>query len=456
MNNTVSHLYKIDMEKEGREYSELILTNIYQQAETIARKVVVKGGRQKDIDHFIDDIVTSKYLGIPVMLILLALVFFITIVGANYPSLALFAFFNFLEDKITRLLLFLGCPDFIYGFLVQGVYRCTTWVVAVMLPPMAIFFPLFTLLEDAGYLPRVAFNLDSIFNKVGTCGKQALTMCMGFGCNAAGVTSCRIIDSPRERMIAVLTNNFVPCNGRFPLFIALSIIFWGGMGIYKNFIAAFCVAFLVLTGILTTFFISFLLTKTLLKGMPSSFALELPPYRKPVLGQVIVRSILDRIIFVLMRAVKVAAPAGALIWLMANTMVGDASLFKHMTNLLDFPARIIGIDGVILTAFILGLPANELVLPLMLMGYLATGTMIEVESLTALKKILVEQQGWTAGTAVCVMLFSLLHYPCATTLWTVKKETGSLKWAVLAFIIPLVVAICACFMAKQMAKLIGI
>lgn len=459
MNNITFEYEKFlepELYKNRTDYSEVIVLNIYQQAEDIASKVVVKDNNGADIDKIIDDIVTSRYLGIPIMLALLALVFFLTIVGANYPSNLLAVLFAFIENKLTQMFMVSGWPDLVHGVLVQGIYRCAAWVVAVMLPPMAIFFPLFTLLEDAGYLPRVAFNMDNIFQKVGTCGKQALTMCMGFGCNAAGVTSCRIIDSPRERLIAILTNNFVPCNGRFPLLIALSIIFIGGMAFLKSVIAAICVAGLVLIGIMTTFGVSYILSKTLLKGMPSSFALELPPYRKPMLGQVIVRSIFDRTIFVLMRALTVAAPAGAVIWLMANTSVGDLSLLQHMTGFLDPAARAIGLDGVILTAFILGLPANEIVLPLILMGYLATGTMIEVESLAALRSILIEQHGWTTITAVCVMLFSLLHYPCATTLLTIKKETGSMKWTLLAFLMPLLVAVSTCFIVAQGAKILGL
>ncbi|MBO8158923.1 nucleoside recognition domain-containing protein [Thermosyntropha sp.] len=438
-----------ELQKNHKDYSETILKSIYCQAESIAQKVVIKGDNKVDIDTIIDDIVTSRYLGIPIMLALLGLVFFITIIGANYPSELLAAAFFAIEEKITQLFVAAGWSDFIQGFFVSGVYHSVAWVVSVMLPPMAIFFPLFTLLEDAGYLPRVAFNLDSIFQKAGTCGKQALTMCMGFGCNAAGVTSCRIIDSPRERLIAILTNNFVPCNGRFPLVIALSMIFFGGTAAYKGIIAAGIVAGLVLIGVLMTLFISYVLSKTLLKGIPSNFVLELPPYRRPLIGQVIVRSIFDRTIFVLMRAIIVAAPAGGIIWIMANTVVGDCSLLQYMTSFLEPIGRLIGLDGVILTAFILGLPANEIVLPLMIMGYLSTGVMIEVESLESLRSILIEQCGWTWITALCVMLFSLLHYPCATTLLTIKRETNSLKWSFLAFIIPLLVAGAVCFIGAQ-------
>lgn len=459
MNNTFFDFDKWTSEEkmDGKsgEYSEIILATIYRQAEEIARRVVIKGERKRNIDMVIDDIVTSRYLGIPIMILLLAFIFFITIKGANYPSSLLASFFAFLEDKIAWLLIQAGCPDSVYGFLVLGVYRCTAWVVAVMLPPMAIFFPLFTLLEDAGYLPRVAFNLDNIFHRVGTCGKQALTMCMGFGCNAAGVTSCRIIDSPRERMIAIITNSFVPCNGRFPLLIALSLIFIGGATAYKGILAALFVAGLVLTGIMITFLVSFLLSRTLLRGIPSSFALELPPYRKPFWGQVIVRSIFDRTVFILMRAVTVSAPAGAIIWLLANIKAGDTSMFGYITGFLDPIAKVIGLDGVILTAFILGLPANELVLPLILMGYTSGVSMVEVGGLDALKEMLVVQHGWTVWTAVCVMLFSLLHYPCATTLLTVKKEAGSWKWVLLAFIIPLLVATGVCFIVAQSARLVG-
>ncbi len=323
-----------------------------------------------------------------------------------------------------------------------------------MLPPMAIFFPLFTLLEDLGYLPRVAFNLDRIFKKAGAHGKQSLTMSMGFGCNAAGVIACRIIDSPRERLIAILTNNFVPCNGRFPTLIIIASIFIGGIvtSTYSSLIATSAVVGLVLIGIGVTLLVSWGLSKTLLRGVPSSFTLELPPYRKPQVGRVLIRSFLDRTIFVLGRAVVVAAPAGIIIWLMANLHIGDASLIAHVAGWLDPFAKAIGLDGIILMAFILGFPANEIVLPIIFMSYLAEGAMLEMDSLEAIRQLFVAN-GWTWLTALNVMLFSLLHFPCGTTLWTIRKETKSFKWTILAALIPTIIAIVVCFLTTQIGSL---
>jgi ferrous iron transport protein B len=434
-----------------------LVGNIYRQAETIADKVVKEPENRVDWDRKIDNILTSKVTGYPIMLLILGLVFWITIEGSNYPSDALYNLLFLGEEQLTRLFLFMGTPDWVHGVLVLGIYRGLAWVVAVMLPPMAIFFPLFTLLEDLGYLPRVAFNLDRFFRKAGAHGKQSLTMSMGFGCNAAGVIACRIIDSPRERLIAIVTNNFVPCNGRFPTLIALSSIFIGGalLAPYSNIIALLAVVGMVLVGIAATLLVSWGLSKTLLTGVPSSFTLELPPYRKPQIGQVIVRSIFDRTTFVLMRAVKVAAPAGAVVWILANIHVGDLSLLGHLASFLDPFARKIGLDGIILTAFILGLPANEIVLPIMIMGYLAEGAMLELDSLAALQNLLVDN-GWTLMTALSVMLFSLLHYPCTTTLLTIKKETQSMKWTVLAGVIPLAIAVAVLFVFNQGLKIFGI
>lgn len=459
--SNINELFDQIASKTGDKYKDSLrdklVDNIYRQAETIAKKVVKEPKNKIDWDGKIDNLLTSKITGYPIMLLILGLVFWITIEGANYPTDALYNLLFSGEEQLTRFFLFLGAPDWLHGVVVLGVYRGLAWVIAVMLPPMAIFFPLFTLLEDSGYLPRVAFNLDRFFRKAGAHGKQSLTMSMGFGCNAAGVIACRIIESPRERLIAILTNNFVPCNGRFPTLIALSSIFIGGALVapYSNISALFAVIGMILVGIVVTLLVSWGLSKTLLKGVPSSFTLELPPYRKPQIGQVIVRSIFDRTIFVLMRAVKVAAPAGAIVWILANVYVGDLSLLGHFANFLDPFARIIGLDGIILTAFILGLPANEIVLPIMIMGYLAEGAMLELDSLAALQKLLVDN-GWTLMTALSVMLFSLLHYPCTTTLLTVKKETQSMKWTVLAGLIPLTVSVVVLFVLNQGLKLFGI
>lgn len=437
--------------------SDKIISNIYREAESIASTVVSRQEGRIDWDRRVDDILTSRWLGYPIMLVLLGVVLWLTVTGANYPSQLLAQGLFWGQDKLTEFFIWAGSPEWLRGFLVLGVYRSMAWVVSVMLPPMAIFFPLFTLLEDLGYLPRVAFNLDNIFRRAGCHGKQALTMCMGFGCNAAGVISCRIIDSPRERLIAILTNNFVPCNGRFPTLIALAGIFTAGTVAvtYNSLLASVAVLGIVLMGIFATFMISYLLSKTLLKGLPSSFALELPPYRKPRVGQIIVRSIFDRTLFVLKRAIIIAAPAGGIAWLMANIYVGGASILAHAANFLDPFATLLGLDGIIIMAFILGLPANEIVLPLIIMGYLCTGSMLELDSLQALRNLLVEQHGWTGLTVLSVMLFSLLHYPCGTTILTIYKETKSHKWTFLSVIIPLTVACVVCFLLNQTAIVLG-
>ena len=380
------------------------------------------------------------------MLLILCFIFWLTIVGANIPSAMLSRILFWIEDKLTEIFIFFDAPSWLHGILVLGMYRTGAWVVSVMLPPMAIFFPCFTLLEDFGYLPRVAFNLDRLFKKAGTHGKQALTMAMGFGCNAAGVVACRIIDSPRERLIATLTNNFVPCNGRFPTLIALSMILIGATvhSPFVSFLTSGIVILLVLSGIAVTFIVSYILSKTILKGTPSTFNLELPPYRRPQIGKVIVRSIFDRTLFVLGRAVSVALPAGAITWLVANIMIGDASILNHISGFLDPFGIAIGLDGVIILAFILGLPANEIVLPIIFMSYLSKGAMIELDTIEEMRNVFISN-GWTWLTCLNVMLFSLFHFPCGTTLWTIRKETQSLKWTVASFIIPTIVAIIVCF-----------
>jgi len=327
----------------------------------------------------------------------------------------------------------------------------------VMLPPMAIFFPLFTLLEDLGYLPRVAFNLDNFFKKACAHGKQALTMCMGFGCNAAGVVGCRIIDSPRERLVATITNNFVPCNGRFPTLIAIITMFFAGMlsGPFQSIVSTLILTGVIILGIIMTLVISRLLSRTILKGLPSSFTLELPPYRKPQAGRIIVRSILDRTLFVLGRAVMVAAPAGLIIWAMANIHAGGMSLLSHSANFLDPFARLFGMDGYILMAFILGFPANEIVIPILIMSYMAEGSMMEFESLIQLRELLVAN-GWTWLTAICVMLFSLMHWPCSTTCLTIRKETQSWKWTLVSILVPTLTGLCVCFVVANGARLLGL
>ena len=405
-------------------------------------------------DRKIDRILTNKWTGIPIMLLLLALVFWITIVGANYPSQQLAKFLFYFQDKLMSFLIWLRVPEWIYDCLVLGVYRVLAWVVSVMLPPMAIFFPLFTLLEDVGYLPRISFNLDKRFKKCSACGKQALTMCMGFGCNAAGVIGARIIDSPRERLIAIITNNFVPCNGRFPTLITIITMFFIGTisNTMGTILSVFILTIIIVLGIFMTFLISKILSKTILKGEASSFILELPPYRRPQIGKIIIRSIFDRTLFVLGRAVAIAAPAGLVIWLLANTYFNNNSILLYCANFFNSFAYLIGLDGVILLAFILGFPANEIVLPIIIMAYMATGSILELDSLDALKELLVNN-GWTWITAISVILFSLLHWPCSTTLLTIKKETGSWKWTFASFIIPTVVGIAICFLFTNIARL---
>lgn len=435
-----------------------IVADIYENAEQIARKAVSHPPQNKSSwDARLDDILTSRIFGYPIMLALLGLIFWITIEGANIPSAiiadALFAF----QDQLTEWFQLAGTPNWLHGILVLGLYRGLAWVVSVMLPPMAIFFPLFTLLEDLGYLPRVAFNMDNLFKKCKACGKQALTMCMGFGCNAAGIVSCRIIDSPRERLIAILTNNFVPCNGRFPTLIAVAAIFFGGAfaAKYETLIASLTITGLVLLGILTTFVVSWILSHTILKGEPSSLVLELPPYRPPQIGSIIYRSMIDRTLFVLKRAVFMAAPAGAITWILGNIYIGDLSIIGHLAGWLQPIGYTIGLDGFILLAFILGLPANEIVVPILLMSYLAAGQMIEFESLDELRQILLAH-GWSGLTAVCTMLFCLLHWPCTTTLLSVYKESGSAKWTFLSFLIPTVIAFVVCLIVAQSARLLGL
>lgn len=439
-------------------FKDQIVESILHGAEKVCKSVVTyKRNNYNERDRKIDKIVTSKIWGIPIMLAFLGIIFWLTITGANYPSTVLSNFFTMLEGKLLDICIQIGTPDWIIGIFVEGMFRTASWVISVMLPPMAIFFPLFTLLEDFGYLPRIAFNLDNFFKKACTTGKQALTMCMGFGCNAAGVVGCRIIDSPREKIIAMLTNTFVPCNGRFPLLITIATIFIGSLfiGPLSSFVSTLAVLIIIVFGIMMTLLISKLLSKTILKGMPSSFVLELPNYRKPQIGKVIVRSIVDKTLFVLGRAVAVAAPAGMIIWLFANVSIGETTILTSIANFLDPFANLIGLDGYILTAFILGIPANEIVLPILLMSYISNGALIPIENITDIGNILL-QHGWTILTAVNVMIFSLLHFPCSTTLLTIKKESNSWKWAGIAFLIPTICGIVVCMMTTGVYNLVSL
>ena len=425
---------------------EILISAIMKYAEHISSKVCTytnKDYLSKTIK--IDRILTSKKFGIPIMLLFLCVLFWITIVGANYPSQILSDFFGNLKIQITNFFNSVHSPEWLTSMLVDGVYQTVTWIISVMLPPMAIFFPLFTILEDLGFLPRIAFNLDRCFKCACTSGKQALTMCMGFGCNAAGVVGCRIINSPREKLIAILTNSFVPCNGRFPFLITIATIFIAGSikGFSSSIISTIAVLLVILLGIFMTLLISKILSKTILKGMPSSFALELPPYRRPQFGKILIRSIFDRTLFVLGRAICIAVPAGLVIWIFANVGINGESLLNIIANFLNPFASLMGLDGYILTAFIFGIPANEIVLPIILMCYLGNGTLVSLDDTFAIGNILI-QNGWTILTAINVMIFTCLHFPCTTTLLTIKKETGSLKWTIISFIIPTVCGIVLC------------
>ena len=397
-------------------------------------------------EETIDRIVTGRFTGTLIMVLLLLGVFWLTMAGANYPSGLLWNILFSIEGKLDALLTFLNVPDLLIQALVYGVYRVLAWVVSVMLPPMAIFFPLFTLLEDLGYLPRIAFHMDRSFKRCRACGKQCLTMAMGFGCNAAGVIGCRIIDSPRERRIAILTNSLVPCNGRFPTLFTLITLFFL-TGIQGTFTGSLAAALLltaaILAGVCATLGCSWVLSHTLLKGLPSAFTLELPPYRRPQIGKVLIRSILDRTLFVLGRAAAIAAPAGLIIWLLANTAVGGQSLLLHLTGFFDSLGRLMGLDGVILMAFLLGFPANEIVIPIMLMAYLQSGMLVEMTDSAALFTLLTAN-GWTWKTALCMLIFCLFHWPCSTTCLTVKKETGSLKWTAAAILLPTILGVVLC------------
>lgn len=439
----------------SQKLNDVIAETVIRRAEKIAAECVTfEKPDYYERDRRIDRVLTHRIWGVPIMAAMLLGIFWLTLVGANYPSSLLFGALFSLGDKLSSGLVQIGAPEWLRSMLIDGIYRVLAWVTAVMLPPMAIFFPLFTLLEDVGYLPRAAFNLDRYFKKANACGKQALTMAMGFGCNAAGVTGCRIIDSPRERLIAILTNNFVPCNGRMPTLIAVITMFMtaGLSGWGQSFAAVAILTAVIIFGVMLTFLISRILSATLLKGEPSSFTLELPPYRRPQIGKVIVRSVFDRTIFVLGRAVAVAAPAGLLIWLLGTVTVGGSTLLAICADFLDPFARFIGLDGVILMAFILGFPANEIVVPIMLMAYLSSGKIVEYESLASLKQLLADN-GWTLTTAVCMVIFMLCHFPCSTTCLTIKKETGSLKWTAAAALLPTAVGIILCAVTANIMRL---
>ena len=429
--------------------------SIYAEAERVARRASRQvGDRPYDLDQRIDRIVTSPVFGLPLMLLILATVFWLTITGANYPSQMLAKLLFALGDLGAAMFDSMGLPWWITGFVWHGVYRGLAWVIAVMLPPMAIFFPLFTILEDLGYLPRVAFNLDFLFRKAGAHGKQALTMAMGFGCNAAGVIATRIINSPRERLVAILTNNFVPCNGRFPTLIMLATIFVAAA--FPPAFASFVAAGVVLIGVAFTLGVSWLLSRTILKGEASAFTLELPPYRRPGIGRILYTSLIDRTVFVLWRAVLTAVPAGGAIWILGNVYTGDVSLADQLASAFDPLGRAVGLDGVIMLAYLIAIPANEIVVPTMLMVYMGIGMMSDLESFDTIRVLLVEQHGWTMLTAVNLMLFSLLHNPCATTIITIYKETLSRRWTAVGALMPLGMAFLVTFLTATIVRFLDL
>ena len=436
-------------------FEDIVVHALHERAREISEECIIfNNASYQNRDMRIDHVVTSKGWGLVWMVVLLSVIFWITISGANVPSEMLSGMFEDLQVWLHQLFASWSMNPYITSFIVDGVVKTCGWVISVMLPPMAIFFPMFTLLEDFGYLPRIAFNLDGFFQKACTCGKQALTMCMGFGCNAVGVSGARIIDSPRERLIAIITNTFVPCNGRFPTLISIITMFFAGVvaAPWNGLLSTLLLTGVIVFGVILTFLTSRFLSKTLLKGVPSSFTLELPPYRRPQFGKVIVRSIFDRTLFVLGRAVSVAIPAGAIIWLLANIQVQDASLLQHISLFLDPFAHLMGLDGVILLAFLLGFPANEIVVPIMIMAYLANGSMMDIGDLAVLKELFVNN-GWTWVTAICTLMFSLVHFPCATTLLTIRKETQSWKWTAVSFLLPTVLGILLCMGINLLAHI---
>lgn len=442
----------------GRSYTDEIVSCIFITAEGIAAECVHKSTDKKySRDRKIDRILTGKLTGIPIMLLMLLTILWITIIGANYPSALLSELFGKLEALLYNGLSTIGTPETLNSILTQGIFRVLAWVVSVMLPPMAIFFPLFTLLEDYGVLPRIAFNLDNAFKKAGACGKQALCLCMSLGCNACGITGARIIDSKRERLMAIITSSLMPCNGKFPTIISVITMFIIGVPAVagSGLFAAFWLCIVIATAITAVMLVSKLLSKTFLKGVPSSFTLELPPYRTPQFAKVLIRAFLDRTLTVLGRAVVIAIPAGLIIWLMANVTLGDISLLGHCTAFLDPLGKLMGLDGVILLAFILGFPANEIVVPIIIMAYSEGTALTEISELSALKDLFVSN-GWTKVTAICMIIFVLFHFPCSTSCLTVYKETKSIKWTAISFAVPTVIGIALCMAVNGICTLLGI
>ena len=433
------------------EISEAISANLFKIAEAVAKKTTVRKPNSEAIYKH-DKIFTKRVSSYLVLMLILFVIFYITIIGANYPSQWLSVFFSFAESKLSAFFTNLGAPVFLKEMLINGGFRVLGWVVSVMLPPMAIFFPCFTFLEDLGLLPRIAYVLDNGFYKAGTCGKQALTTCMSYGCNCVGISGARIIDSKRERLIAILTNTLTPCNGRFPAIIKLISIFFVSFG-EKSLLSALILAMIIVFSLALTLLLSNLLSKTLLKGEASHYILELPPYRKPQPSKILFESVVNRTLFVLGRAVSVAFPAGIVIWILANVSFGkEVNLLAVFCNLFEPLGKAMGMDGETLSAFFLGIPANEIVLPIALMSYLGAGELSGIESTKVISEILYSN-GWSNLTAVCYIIFSVVHFPCATALITVFKETKSIKWTALSFLIPTALGAVLCCTVNFISKI---
>jgi ferrous iron transport protein B len=440
-------------------FRDEIVKSLYSEAEKVANRAVkTRDDKKYDLDQRIDRVITSPIYGLPIMFLVLAAIIWVTVIGANVVSAWIAMPLFWIGEQGKALFELIGMPWWITGLIWDGIYLGLAWVVSVMLPPMMIFFPCFTIMEDLGYLPRVAFNLDWLYRKAGAHGKQSLTMAMGFGCNAAGVISTRIIDSPRERLIAILTNNFVPCNGRFPTLIMLATVFVAASfsPAWTSLIAAGSVVFIVMIGVAVTFIVSWLLSRTLLKGEASAFTLELPPYRRPNIKRIVYTSIIDRTLFVLWRAIQTAAPAGAVIWILANISIQGTSLAWIIADFLNPLGLLIGLDGVILLSYIIAIPANEIVVPTMMMMYVGAASMTNIPDSASMYTLLVGTYGWTMLTAINLMLFSLLHNPCATTIMTIYKETNSKKWATLSVVITLGIAFLVTFTTATIARSLGL
>ena len=430
---------------------DLLSRSLFEEARRLCR-LALRGeaGAYGPRDARLDRFFTGRLWALPTLLLLLLGICFLTLRGANLPSAWLSLGFARLGALLRRGMETLGAPRWLEGLLRDGAYGSLSLVVAGMLPPMAIFFPLFTLLEDAGFLPRVAYDLDRPFQRCRACGKQSLCMLMGLGCNAVGVTGCRIIDSRRERLLAVLTNSITPCNGRFPLLIALLSMFFAPAGA-PALLPAGLLCLVLCASVGLSFAATALLSQTVLRGEPSSFVLELPPYRRPQVGKLLLRSLLDRTLLVLGRAAAVAAPAGAVLWLLGHVSAGGESLLLRCAGALEAPGRFLGLDGAILLAFLLGLPANETVLPILLGIYGAAGGLAEPGSLQQIQAVLL-QQGWTGTTALCVLIFTVLHWPCSTTLLTIRRETGSWKWTALAAALPTGMGLALCALTRAILR----